>query len=64
MTGFLIWTGLGVVVIAFNVLYRLWLRKKRNDGRPVRTLSTNERIVMAVIGGVLLLAGVVALLGR
>jgi cytochrome bd-type quinol oxidase subunit 2 len=64
MIGFLIWTGLGVVILALNVLYRLWLRNKRNDGEPVRTMSHGQRIAVAVVGGVLILAGLAALVMR
>jgi len=64
MIGFLIWTGLGVVIIAFNVIYRMWLRNKRNDGEPVRPMSQGQRIAVAAVGGVLILVGLAALVMR
>jgi len=64
MIGFLIWTGLGVVIVAFNVIYRMRLRNNRNDGEPVRTMSQGQRIAVAAVGGVLILVGLAALVMR
>ncbi|MBW4033462.1 MAG: hypothetical protein HIU88_12505 [Acidobacteria bacterium] len=64
MIGFIIWTSFLAVMIAANVLYFSVWRNRRVNQAPSVKQSANARIVLAVVGVVIALTGILTLIGR